>query len=303
MAATLGTFVLGRSHVTASSPLMENPGFRLSASVTATQKAQLAEGQTLFTETCAACHGGQAQGSSLAPALLGLGSGEIDLWLTAGWMPLRTPENQAEIKPVWFARRSQINAVIAYIASLRSGGFGIPSIDLSNSNVAQGFDLFSLNCAPCHTITGAGDALANGYHADSLHGIAATQVLEAIRTGPQNMPKFSVNQMSNQEALNLVAFVTKNLEHPDNVGGVGLGGVGPVAEGFVGLFVGVGICLLAAYWVGDRTERDDESGHGHGEGEDGGDGGHGGDDHNQDSAEGVGASGDGAEREVETADV
>lgn len=301
IAATLGTFVLGRSHVTASSPSMENPGFRLSASVTATQLAQLAEGRTLFTETCSACHGGQAQGSSIAPALLGLGEGEIDLWLTAGWMPLRTSENQAAIKPVWFSLRSQINAVIAYIASLRSGGFGIPSIDLSNTNVAQGFDLFSLNCAPCHTITGAGDALANGYHAPPLHGIAATQVLEAIRTGPQNMPKFSVNQMSNQEALNLVAFVTKNLEHPDNVGGVGLGGVGPVAEGFVGLFVGVGVCLLAAYWVGDRTEREDE-GHGHGEGDNDDNGGHSGDDHNQDPAEGDGAEGDGAEREVETAD-
>jgi hypothetical protein len=74
-----------------------------------------------------------------------------------------------------------------------------------------------------------------------------------------------------------------------------------VAEGFVGLFVGVGVCLLAAYWVGDRTEREDE-GHGHGEGDNDDNGGHSGDDHNQDPAEGDGAEGDGAEREVETAD-
>jgi hypothetical protein len=64
-----------------------------------------------------------------------------------------------------------------------------------------------------------------------------------------------------------VLYVTKYIKHPTNIGGIGLGGVGPVAEGFIGLFVGVGICLLAAYWVGDRTgrERDD---HGHGDGDD-----------------------------------
>ena len=40
--------------------------------------------------------------------------------------------------------------------------------------------------------------------------------------------------------------------------------MGPVAEGFVGLFVGVGACLLAALWVGDRTEaEEDEDREGH----------------------------------------
>ena len=61
----------------------------------------------------------------------------------------------------------------------------------------------------------------------------------------------------------------KHIQHPDSPGGLALGGVGPVAEGFVGLFVGVGACLLAAFWVGDRTEHDEDDGH---EGHDGHDG-------------------------------
>ncbi len=280
VAAALGTFVLGRSHVSASSPSMENPGMHLAASVSPTMAARIAEGRTLFTETCSSCHGGLAQGGALAPSLQGVGSGEIDLWLVAGWMPLRTPESQPEAKPVWFNTPAQIQDVVAYVTSIKPGGFGEPTnIDLKNANVAQGFDMFSLNCAPCHTITGAGDALANGVHAPPLraHNVAAQQVLEAIRTGPQNMPKFSAEQMSDQQALDLAAFVTEDIQHPDNIGGIGLGGVGPVAEGFIGLFVGVGLCLLAAYWVGDRTERDDDD-HGHGSD-------HGDDDHGSDGAD------------------
>jgi len=60
--------------------------------------------------------------------------------------------------------------------------------------------------------------------------------------------------------------VTRYIEHPRDPGGLGLGGVGPVAEGFVGLFVGVGLCVLAAFWIGDRTPRDleEDGADGHG---------------------------------------
>ena len=41
-----------------------------------------------------------------------------------------------------------------------------------------------------------------------------------------------------------------------------------MAEGFVGLFVGVGACMLVAFWVGDRTDEDEDDGHGGHEGHD-----------------------------------
>jgi ubiquinol-cytochrome c reductase cytochrome c subunit len=47
--------------------------------------------------------------------------------------------------------------------------------------------------------------------------------------------------------------VTKVIQHPDNRGGLGLGGIGPVAEGFVGLLIGVGALMLVAFWIGDRA--------------------------------------------------
>jgi ubiquinol-cytochrome c reductase cytochrome c subunit len=139
--------------------------------------------------------------------------------------------------------------------------------------VAEGFSLFALNCAPCHTITGAGDALADGIQAPPLHGVTKTMVWEAVRTGPGNMPRFGPGTLSSQQITDVIGYVVKHIERPYSPGGLSLGGVGPVAEGFVGLFVGVGACLLAAFWVGDRTETEPEDGHdGHDGDEDGHDG-------------------------------
>jgi hypothetical protein len=43
------------------------------------------------------------------------------------------------------------------------------------------------------------------------------------------------------------------IQHPVNRGGFGLGGIGPVGEGFVGLLLGVGVLMLICFWIGDRT--------------------------------------------------
>ncbi len=268
LAVALGVFVLGRSHVQAGSPAMENPGIQLTASA-ASRYGSITEGRTLFEASCSACHGAGAQGSALGPSLLARGAATIDLWLSTGWMPLAEPTAQPVNKPPRFDRQ-QILDIVAFVTSLAPGGVSIPSaaaLNLKTADVAQGFDLFSLNCAPCHTITGAGDALADGYHAPPLHGVTARQVYEAVRTGPSNMPPFGPRQITPAQLRGIIKYVTQEIEHPASPGGISLGGVGPVAEGFVGLFVGTGACLLAAFWVGDRTEREDDE-HGGGQEED-----------------------------------
>lgn len=220
------------------------------------------EGQTLFENNCSSCHGADAQGSSLAPNLHGVGAATVDLWVGSGWMPLANPASQPARKPALFTTQQTL-AIAHFVASLdHNAGPAIPSVNLKGANVAEGQDLFSLNCAPCHTITGAGDALSNGLYAPPLHGLTALQVAEAIETGPGNMPRFGAGVIDGKQAADVVAYVTEYIEKPTNPGGLGLGGVGPVAEGFVGLFLGVGACLLAALWVGERTKEDDEP-HGH----------------------------------------
>jgi ubiquinol-cytochrome c reductase cytochrome c subunit len=190
-------------------------------------------------------------------------------------MPLAEPTAEPERKPAKFARPDVLD-IVRYVTSLAPTGANpaVPTdIHLANANVAEGFSLFALNCAPCHTITGAGDALADGIQAPPLHGVTKTMVWEAVRTGPGNMPRFGPGTLSSQQITDVIGYVVKHIERPYSPGGLSLGGVGPVAEGFVGLFVGVGACLLAAFWVGDRTETEPEDGHdGHDGDEDGHDG-------------------------------
>ena len=241
------------------------PGSLLADSTTASTASQLQMGKTLFEQSCSSCHGAAAEGSALAPNLRGLGAATVDLWVASGWMPLANAATQPSSKPAKFDRAETV-AIADYVGSL-GGGPAIPKVDLAGASVSQGMSVFAMNCAPCHTITGAGDALSNGITAPSLHGATKTMIFEAVRTGPGNMPRFSPKTLSDAQVRDVVAYVTQYLQHPGTPGGLSLGGVGPVAEGFVGLFVGVGLCVLAGFWIGDRTPHDsDEEGAHPGEG-------------------------------------
>jgi ubiquinol-cytochrome c reductase cytochrome c subunit len=216
-------------------------------------KAFEAPGQALFAANCSTCHGGEALGTTRAPNLQGLGAGTIDFWVSTGRMPLANSSIQATRKPSRF-NRLQTLEISAWVQSLTPGeGVQVPVVNTNQADLEAGNTLFTLNCAACHTITGAGDALADGAYAPSLHLATTTQIVEAIRSGPGNMPHFSAGNITNTEARDLAAYVSGVIEHPDNAGGVGLGGIGPVGEGFVGLLVGVGVLMLVCFWIGERT--------------------------------------------------
>jgi len=263
-ASFLGVFVLGGGRGDASRAASAGvSSAALTSQETTTAAAQLAAGRTLFVENCSTCHGIGAEGGDRAPPLLGVGAATVDLWLSSGWMPLAEPSAEPQPKPAKFPR-AQVLEIVRYVTSLApsSTNPGIPfKLNIAHADVAEGFSLFALNCAPCHTITGAGDALADGIYAPPLHGVTKTMVWEAIRTGPGNMPRFGPGTISPAQVVDIVGYVVKNIQHPTSPGGLSLGGVGPVAEGFVGLFVGVGLCMLAALWVGDRSENEEDEGH------------------------------------------
>ena len=187
------------------------------------------------------------------PNLQGLGSGTVDFWVSTGRMPLANSSVQATRKPPRF-NRLQTLEISAWVQSLTPGeGVQVPVVNTTNVDLEAGSQLFTLNCAACHTITGAGDALMDGAYAPSLHLATNTQIVEAIRSGPGNMPHFGPGDITNTEARDISAYVTGVIQHPANPGGEGLGGIGPVGEGFVGLLLGVGVLMLVCFWIGDRT--------------------------------------------------
>ena len=216
-----------------------------------------AVGQQLFLQNCASCHGTEANGvvadgtSGAYPNLVGLGPATIDFWIESGRMPAANPRSVQAARGYPKLTHNQAIAIAAWVNSLSPSYPGIPTPNLSIANVADGAALFALNCAACHTIEGDGDALASSTYAPSLRHIPASQVVEAIRTGPANMPRFTGN-LSDYQVNDIVKYVTTEIQHPNNPGGLGLGGLGPVAEGFVGLALGVGLLALVGYWVGER---------------------------------------------------
>jgi ubiquinol-cytochrome c reductase cytochrome c subunit len=208
-------------------------------------------GQPLFVANCSSCHGLNAEGTDRGPNLVGVGAATVDFWVSTGRMPLAYPGAQAVRKPVLFSRTQQLG-IVSFVTSLGAGGPGIPTLDQQAADQANGNDVFGLNCAGCHVITGVGDALANSAFAPSLYQASPTQIAEAIRTGPGNMPRFGPGTLSDKDVNDVVRYVTY-LQKPANPGGAGLGHVGPVTEGFIAIVVGLGVLILAAYWIGIRA--------------------------------------------------
>jgi len=216
-------------------------------------------GDALFQQNCASCHGSQANGVpangtlGAFPDLVGLGPATINFWVDSGRMPAANTRAVEANRRVPRLTHDQALAVSAWVNSLSPGYPLIPYPHLQSANVADGAALFALNCASCHTIEGDGDALAMSTFSPSLRKIPSIEVAEAIRTGPGNMPRFTGN-LSDSQVNDIVKYVTTEIQHPDNPGGFGLGGLGPVAEGFVGLAFGVGVLALFGFWVGERDD-------------------------------------------------
>lgn len=216
-------------------------------------------GEALYQQNCASCHGTNADGVPANgtpggyPNLRGLGPATIDFWIQTGRMPAADPTSVQAPSRIPRLNSHQAVAIAAWINSLSPATPFIPLVhNVAGANHANGFSLYALNCAACHTITGGGDMLAKGTYAPTLRLVAPTQIAEAIRTGPGNMPRFTGN-LSDAQVRDIVAYVSNNIQHPVNDGGIGLGGLGPVGEGFVALAIGMAALIAVAYWIGDRA--------------------------------------------------
>ncbi|MBO9578657.1 MAG: c-type cytochrome [Microbacteriaceae bacterium] len=220
------------------------------AETPAAVEAQLAQGEALFQANCATCHGLDLEGTEDGPTLIGVGAAAVDFQVGTGRMPMAQTGPQAQVKPVQFTQE-QITALAAYVASV-SPGPGIPDEELlqSGRDLAEGGELFRINCAMCHNVAGAGGALTQGKYAPPLTGVSRAHIYEAMVTGPQNMPVFNDANIEPEQKANIIAYL-KFIEQAPSVGGANLGSLGPVSEGLfvwigaLGLIVGITIWLTA----------------------------------------------------------
>lgn len=211
------------------------------------------EGEKLFAANCASCHGLDAQGQDgIAPSLVGVGAAAVDFQVGTGRMPLQSSGPQAPAKPVQFTDE-EVAQLAAFVAALGPGP-AIPTpemVDPALGDAAKGMELFRTNCAMCHGSIGGGGALTQGKYAPNLWSTEPRHIYEAMLTGPQSMPVFNDANISPEGKRDIIAFL--DAQSPGSPGGLQLGSIGPVAEGFWGWLVLLGLVIASTIYVGARS--------------------------------------------------
>ena len=246
-----------------------------------TDPTVIAAGEALFNTHCSSCHGVAGVGSSRAPQVINAGAAGVDFYIRTGRMPLNNPNDEAIAHNPLFTE-SQIRQLDSYVAALpaihgvknpaSSGAPGIPTIQPlckgSGANgpaqlaaeqkgtancvtLSFGNSTFTLNCAQCHQIAGRGGLLSKADVVPTLQNASLLVSAEAMRVGPQPMPVFGPGQL-NENQVSAVAHYVQYLHFPTHPGGLTISGFGPVAEGFVGIIVGLGLLLLVSRLIGNR---------------------------------------------------
>jgi ubiquinol-cytochrome c reductase cytochrome c subunit len=208
------------------------------------------EGRALYEANCSTCHGLGAEGTVNGPSLQGVGPASVDFMLRTGRMPLANPADQSVRGEPKFTPL-EIDALIAYVASIAPGGEPIPTVDTSAGDLALGAEVFLNNCAGCHGAGASGDSIGGGQIAPSLDPTDPTEIGEAVRIGPGLMPRFGPETIDQRELDSLAAYLVWLRDHGDE-GGVQLGRVGAVAEGLVAVVVGLGILILVLRLTGAK---------------------------------------------------
>ena len=224
--------------------------------------------RALYLSDCGVCHGADGKGTSRGPTLVGVGRASLNYQISSGRMPLagagRAEEPGAPIQPLPNTNEADpdltprrhdpayppevVAQLVDYTLKLTGGGGpDIPKV--GPGNLAEGGDLFRLQCAACHAWAGDGGALVS-VQSPALHAATPVQVAEAIRTGPGQMPVFGEAALNNEQLNDVVAYV-EYLRQPKDKGGEPLWHLGPFAEGAVSLLA-LGGLLIFVRWIGER---------------------------------------------------
>lgn len=159
----------------------------------------LAVGLTVYAENCAACHGANGEGSTLAPALntdelrIRLSDADIARIVQEGVPGTLMASWANALEP---AQQQAVVTLISGWGELNSAGIQLPVIevaplDTSPEAIANGQRLFNLLCTQCHGIDGYGTriapALNNQTFLSQTPDAAIQQIIAGGVTGT-NMP-------------------------------------------------------------------------------------------------------------------
>ena len=206
------------------------------------------DGKKLFQANCATCHGLNLEGTADGPSLYGVGELAVEFQMSTGRMPLQMQGPQAPQKPVQFTE-DQILAISSWVQSTSPGPEFPDAKTLDGQgDVANGAELFRINCAMCHNVAAAGGALTEGKYAPALTSTSALHMYAAMITDPQNMPVFNNMTLTTEEKRDIISsllFIQEN----ESAGGLNLGSLGPVSEGLFIWIFGIGSLIGLTVWI------------------------------------------------------
>jgi len=251
LALALGS--VGVAYATAAAAATPKAQTAAAANAPADQSVSIRKGRQLYETSCITCHGQNLQGVlDHGPSLIGVGSASVYFQVSTGRMPATQQGAQIPQKEPKFDE-GETEQIAAYVQSV-GGGPEIPTGDLrgTDANLAEGGELFRLNCAACHNFAGRGGALSAGKYAPSLNDASDKVIWTAMLSGPQNMPVFSDNQLTTEQKQAITNYV-QTLKAQKDPGGSSIGRLGPVPEGLVIWVVGIGAIMLMILWIGAKS--------------------------------------------------
>ena len=200
----------------------------------------LAQGQAIFLQRCARCHGVSGQGVSTVVTIAGPSiqavhePGAVMTAMEVG------PSHMPSFAYVLSVQ--QMRAVAEYVTQK------LAIIPLQGGDVSEGGKKFRKYCAPCHRTAVRGGALAYAdVNAPSLVGKSPALVAGAIRWGPGPMPSFPASVIDDKDLASIVKYV-ETVQNPPSPGGSPMHWYGPVAEGFVAWVVMFFLVIITG-WI------------------------------------------------------
>ncbi|MBK8020613.1 MAG: c-type cytochrome [Chloroflexi bacterium] len=153
--------------------------------------ALLSAGLTIYAENCAACHGANGEGSTLAPAL---NTDELRVRLSDADIARIVVEGvPGTLMSSWSSaleatQQQAVAALVSRWAELNAAGVTLPTIeaaplDMSPQAVAAGQQLFSLLCTQCHGLDGYGSPIAPALNNQTFLSQTPDAAIQAIIAG------------------------------------------------------------------------------------------------------------------------
>lgn len=176
----------------------------------------LAAGINVYAENCAACHGGNGEGTAIAPALntdelraqptedlLATINNGVSGTLMASWKDTLTSE-QTDAVIAFLQRWPEIEA-----SGVEFPEIAVPEFESSPELIADGDYLFHIACKSCHGVDGYGTPMAPSLNNPTfLMDTPDAAIYQIINGGvPDTLMPTWGTRLSDEEIRSLVAFI------------------------------------------------------------------------------------------------